>query len=304
MKKIICVIAIIALSLSFKVFANDKIKVFVNGTQVQFDVPPQTINNRTLVPMRTIFEAMRATIEWYDDAQYAIAKKAGITIAIQPNNLTMSKNDFGIELDVAPQIINDRIFIPVRAVAENFNLNVNWDEINNTINIDEIKLDTRQDVLNYVAENYPTVYTPFGNYKLITWSSTSNAYYGIGVGKNDDVRTPYDYVINIDFINAYDKYEEIFNSISYSDEQKEQYKNAFYEYQRTLANDLIDKLPNKKIRGGFLIDGYEYPHLLLEPYNYYYFGWKNYISLNGSSEYKQNILSDFTWFNFTERFIQ
>ena len=37
------------------------------------------------------------------------------------------------ELDVAPQLNNNRTFVPIRFIAEEFGLNVDWDEINKTV---------------------------------------------------------------------------------------------------------------------------------------------------------------------------
>ena len=38
--------------------------VFYKQKQLNFDVPPITENDRTLVPMRAIFEALGAEVEW------------------------------------------------------------------------------------------------------------------------------------------------------------------------------------------------------------------------------------------------
>ena len=41
-------------------------KVELNGAELDFDVPPQLINGRTLVPMRAIFEALGMEVTWFD----------------------------------------------------------------------------------------------------------------------------------------------------------------------------------------------------------------------------------------------
>ena len=38
--------------------AEDRIKVLLDGQELIFDVPPQLIDNRTMVPMRKIFESL------------------------------------------------------------------------------------------------------------------------------------------------------------------------------------------------------------------------------------------------------
>ena len=43
---------------------NEEIKVIYDGQEVEFDVQPQIINGRVMVPMRTIFETFGAKVKW------------------------------------------------------------------------------------------------------------------------------------------------------------------------------------------------------------------------------------------------
>lgn len=52
-----------------KVVSADGIKVSLNGGLLEFDVLPTTINDRTMVPLRTIFEALSATVDWNEHRQ-------------------------------------------------------------------------------------------------------------------------------------------------------------------------------------------------------------------------------------------
>ena len=69
-KRIICTVlfaAMLITSLSaVTVSADESIKVILDGKQLQFDVPPQTIEWRTMVPMRVIFEELGAEVYWED----------------------------------------------------------------------------------------------------------------------------------------------------------------------------------------------------------------------------------------------
>lgn len=44
------------------VMAENDIQVKLDGKTLSFDVPPQIINDRTMVPLRAIFEALGATV--------------------------------------------------------------------------------------------------------------------------------------------------------------------------------------------------------------------------------------------------
>ncbi|MBR3933928.1 MAG: copper amine oxidase N-terminal domain-containing protein [Clostridia bacterium] len=126
-----------AISTGYNVKAADPeiptVKVVLNGKQLQFDQNPIIDTGRTLVPVRAIFEAMGATVEWYGDTQTVISKKGNTTISMVIGNNAMYKNDSYVWLDVPPQIFNGRTLVPVRAIAEAYGCNVTWDGANWTV---------------------------------------------------------------------------------------------------------------------------------------------------------------------------
>lgn len=106
----------------------DEIIVTVDGNKVEFDQSPIIVKDRTLVPVRAIFEVLGATIEWDDATQTVIARKENTTITMTIGKNEMYKNDEKIVLDIAPQLVGERTLVPVRAVAESFDCNVEWNE--------------------------------------------------------------------------------------------------------------------------------------------------------------------------------
>lgn len=106
--------------------ANSEIAVTLNGKEIAFDVKPQILNGRTMVPMRKIFEALGATVEWDGDTQSITSVKGDITIKMTIGDSTMYKNSEAITLDVPPQIVDSRTLVPVRAIAESFGITVDW----------------------------------------------------------------------------------------------------------------------------------------------------------------------------------
>ena len=132
-----------ALAVAFSVFpcaginayADGGITVKVNGADVVFDQPPIIENDRTLVPMRAIFEALGATVAWEDSTQTASATMEGTTVLIQINNNIMLKNGAQITLDVPAKELNDRTLVPVRAIANAFGSIVGWNESTQTVTV-------------------------------------------------------------------------------------------------------------------------------------------------------------------------
>lgn len=106
--------------------AANEIRVTIDGAFIQFDVPPQAINNRTMVPLRAIFESLGASVEWDGNTQTVYAYKDDITVISTLGQRTMYVNGEAREMDVAPIAINGRILVPARFVAEAFDCTVTW----------------------------------------------------------------------------------------------------------------------------------------------------------------------------------
>ena len=119
--------------------ANNEIDVYleeysgIDGQRINFDTPPQSINNRTMVPIRAIFEAMGATVVWDDVNQTAISTKKNTVVKMKLNSTTEYINGSPVEMDVTPVMINGRILAPARYVAEAFGYNVKWDEMTDSV---------------------------------------------------------------------------------------------------------------------------------------------------------------------------
>ena len=144
-----CVIAITMLTGLFavSVTANtaDDIRVFLDGEELEFDVAPQIVDERTMVPMRAIFEALGATIEWDDETQTVTAVRDETTVVMQVGNYLMFVNDNEITLDVAPLIEGDRTLVQVRAVAEGLDADVQWDGVARVVTITSMIVDDAGD---------------------------------------------------------------------------------------------------------------------------------------------------------------
>jgi hypothetical protein len=115
------------------VHGEDNIKVMLDGTELKFDVPPQIIDGRTLVPLRVIFEALGAEVDWNSQTQTVTAVNDDTEISMTIGNDVFYINSEAHTLDVAPQIIDDRTLVPARAVAEGFGAEVDWDEQSQTV---------------------------------------------------------------------------------------------------------------------------------------------------------------------------
>lgn len=120
------VAAVIAVS-SLAAAAENDITVTVNGSNVAFDQPPVIDNDRTLVPMRAIFEALGAEVNWNGETRTVTSTKGEMKISLAIDGDKMQVGEKEVTLDVPAKIINDRTMVPVRAVSEALKCNVEWD---------------------------------------------------------------------------------------------------------------------------------------------------------------------------------
>lgn len=142
MKKILLVGLLLALLCSaVSVSAAQEVTVLLNGEKLEFDVPPQIIDDRTMVPLRTIFEAFDALVEWIEADQMILASYDSklLSMVIGQQEFVLTDAATGekavIQLDVPAQIVNDRTLVPLRAIAESLSAEVNWNEADQTVSI-------------------------------------------------------------------------------------------------------------------------------------------------------------------------
>ena len=65
MKRIISLLLVtIFILVPLSVSGQSEIKVLLDGTAIEFDQPPVIISDRTMVPVRAIYEALGAEVSW------------------------------------------------------------------------------------------------------------------------------------------------------------------------------------------------------------------------------------------------
>lgn len=103
----------------------------VNGRKSEIDIGQNTApvisGGRTLVPIRAIVEAFNGNVYWDEASQTVTLKMADDSIVLKINSNAAYLNNNVYILDVSPQIINGRTMLPIRFIAEGFNLGVAWD---------------------------------------------------------------------------------------------------------------------------------------------------------------------------------
>ncbi|MFX4261145.1 stalk domain-containing protein [Pelotomaculum propionicicum] len=137
MKKFRTLVLSILLSFAVATAAYAAPQVILDGQQLSFDVPPVIENGSTLVPLRVIFEALGADVQWDGNTQTVTATKSGNEIRLMIGGAAY-KNGQEVQLSVPAKIIEGRTLVPLRFVSEAFGCQVAWDGTTQTITITSI----------------------------------------------------------------------------------------------------------------------------------------------------------------------
>jgi len=112
----------------------------VNGVQNTLDSPPVIKNNRTLLPIRVIIEALGGSVSWDGTEKKVTITLKETTIQLWIGKPTAKVNGTDSPIDatnpkVVPEIINGRTMLPLRFVTENLGCDVQWDGTTKTVTI-------------------------------------------------------------------------------------------------------------------------------------------------------------------------
>lgn len=116
-----------------KMKIND-VNYSINGEAKKMDAKPFIKNDRTLVPLRFIVEAIGGEVNWDNDNRLVTVNSKGKTIELPIDSKTIKIDGKDVNIDQAAIIKGDRTFVPIRFIAENLDMVVNY--INDTREIE------------------------------------------------------------------------------------------------------------------------------------------------------------------------
>jgi hypothetical protein len=117
--------------------AGRLIKIEIDGERLSLpDADPVIENDRTLVPLRYVFEALGAEPVWDEAARTVTSIHNGAEIRLRIDDPTARVNGEDVVLDAAPVLRGGRTLVPIRFIAESFGARVDWDEARRAVVID------------------------------------------------------------------------------------------------------------------------------------------------------------------------
>lgn len=116
--------------------AETPVDITVNGTYIQVDSAPVIESGRTLVPVRSVSNALVFDrVEWDGAAKKVTVSDADTEIILKIGDKTAVVNGVRKQMDTAAKLINDRTYVPVRFVSEAMGAEVDWNHKLYTVEI-------------------------------------------------------------------------------------------------------------------------------------------------------------------------
>lgn len=115
--------------------ADDATQLFLNGKRLQPEAPPRNVNGNIIVPVRIVTQELGAKVSWDDKERKVTLVKDDTTIQLYIGRTDAYADKVKYELEVAPVIENDITLVPVRFVAQQFGLKVNWDDLTKSVSL-------------------------------------------------------------------------------------------------------------------------------------------------------------------------
>jgi oligopeptide transport system substrate-binding protein len=130
-------VAVILLGLvPAQVFAGDQpIHVILDGKEMDFPAPPRIENGTTLVPFRTLFEAVEMEVLWDGETQTITAEGNQKELQLRIGDDKATNNGQTVELESSPQLIEGSAYVPLRFVGEALDYLVDYRQSEGSVSI-------------------------------------------------------------------------------------------------------------------------------------------------------------------------
>ncbi|KOS60770.1 hypothetical protein FJQ98_03810 [Lysinibacillus agricola] len=114
---------------------RNNVTININGETIQINDPILNKADFLLLPMRALYEAIGASVDWNKETLTASSYRDGKVVDLTIDSMTALVDGQEVAMDVAPLMYKDRTYMPLRFVSENFDGIVNWDPTTQTVDI-------------------------------------------------------------------------------------------------------------------------------------------------------------------------
>lgn len=112
-------------------------RLFVNGVALSGSAAPLVRGGSTLVPLRTIAEALEADVKWNPEGKAVTVSREGVTVTLTAGSKTAVVNGRQVKLQTPAAVVNGSMVVPARLIAEAFKATVLWESSSKSVVIYE-----------------------------------------------------------------------------------------------------------------------------------------------------------------------
>lgn len=270
MKKIITLVLASLLLISTTVFAKAP-SIEIDGKIIKTDAAPFIEKDRTFVPIRFIGEALNYKVDWNKDKKLVTIKNNDRQILMTIGDTNITVNNEKIKNDVAPLIRKDRTYVPLRFVAENMNLKVNWDGKEKKVIINSQKDNITDGITNLSADEKEFLNKFQSKQKIIEDNMTSlkkSFFEKASTLSKEDLEKEYnraskeisDAISELKNINVSDKFRDTYNKAMEANERAltmlPDLKEAIINKDEDVAKKVVNLFTDFQIKMTELQDAY------------------------------------------------
>lgn len=270
MKKIITLVFASLLLISTTVFAKAP-SIEIDGKIIKTDAAPFIEKDRTFVPIRFIGEALNYKVDWNKDKKLVTIKNNDRQILMTIGDTNITVNNEKIKNDVAPLIRKDRTYVPLRFVAENMNLKVNWDGKEKKVIINSQKDNITDGITGLSADEKEFLNKFQSKQKIIEDNMTSlkkSFFEKASTLSKDDLEKEYnraskeisDAISELKNINVSDKFRDTYNKAMEANERAltmlPDLKEAIINKDEDVAKKVVNLFTDFQIKMTELQDAY------------------------------------------------
>ncbi len=113
--------------------ANDTVKITLDGKALVTDQAPRFEDNFTLVPVRSIVEALGGVVNYNNTTKRVVITTADHKIELELNNRYALVDKKTITMDVPMRGFSGRTFVPARFIAESLGADVTYESSSKTV---------------------------------------------------------------------------------------------------------------------------------------------------------------------------
>ncbi len=189
-KKLAAAVCLASMSISSMAFGASNTQIIYDGEALSNKEDVIIKDGRTLLALRDYFNAIGVAVDWNDASRTASVDYAGSQVLLEPDTSRIFVNSQEQKVDVGPQIIDDKIYVPVRFLSETFDCTVDYKN-DNGFNI--VTINSKSSAANLVSQDgnltvisritsAPTVVADTNNDNYQKWREANTAYFFNGDG--------------------------------------------------------------------------------------------------------------------------